>query len=160
MGFWPIQPETTRVPQEENTILGRFGICKSLISFSGGPATLTAGTSYIVCRFVGSAQSKSWERTSNSPCHSQQEDTVKQSQHFLEKRGELPEPSGSRSDRPPSSRPASRCRPPGRTDRVLLRTNLGAGHGGASGRFNRLDEVAIAYAFALWAVGLADKAEV
>jgi oligopeptidase B len=37
---------------------------------------------------------------------------------------------------------------------VLLRTNMGAGHGGASGRFNRLDEVAIAYAFALWAVGL------
>jgi oligopeptidase B len=39
---------------------------------------------------------------------------------------------------------------------VMLRTNMGAGHGGASGRFNRLDEVAIAYAFALWAVGLAD----
>jgi len=39
---------------------------------------------------------------------------------------------------------------------VLLRTNMGAGHGGASGRFNRLDEVAIGYAFALWAVGLAD----
>jgi oligopeptidase B len=43
---------------------------------------------------------------------------------------------------------------------VVLRTNMGAGHGGASGRFHRLDEVAIAYAFALWAVGLADKAEV
>jgi oligopeptidase B len=42
---------------------------------------------------------------------------------------------------------------------VLLRTNMGAGHGGASGRFNRLDEVAIAYAFALWAVGLADHGE-
>ncbi len=40
---------------------------------------------------------------------------------------------------------------------VLLRTNMGAGHGGASGRFNRLDEVAIAYAFALWAVGLANS---
>jgi oligopeptidase B len=40
---------------------------------------------------------------------------------------------------------------------VLLRTNMGAGHGGASGRFNRLDEIAIAYAFALWAVGLAEK---
>src|SRR5882757_1765989 len=39
---------------------------------------------------------------------------------------------------------------------VLLRTNMGAGHGGASGRFKRLDEVAIAYAFALWAVGMAD----
>jgi oligopeptidase B len=40
---------------------------------------------------------------------------------------------------------------------VLLRTNMGAGHGGASGRFNRLDEVAIAYAFALWAVGMAES---
>jgi oligopeptidase B len=43
---------------------------------------------------------------------------------------------------------------------VLLRTNMGAGHGGASGRFDRLDEVAIVYAFALWAVGMADKSEV
>jgi oligopeptidase B len=43
---------------------------------------------------------------------------------------------------------------------VVLRTNMGAGHGGASGRFHRLDEVAIAYAFALWAVGMADKGEV
>jgi oligopeptidase B len=42
---------------------------------------------------------------------------------------------------------------------VLLRTNMGAGHGGAPGRFTRLDEVGIAYAFALWAVGLADQAE-
>jgi oligopeptidase B len=40
---------------------------------------------------------------------------------------------------------------------VLLRTNMGAGHGGASGRFHRLDEVAIVYAFALWAVGMTDK---
>jgi oligopeptidase B len=39
---------------------------------------------------------------------------------------------------------------------VLLRTNMGAGHGGASGRFDRLDEVADVYAFALWAVGLAE----
>jgi oligopeptidase B len=39
---------------------------------------------------------------------------------------------------------------------VVLRTNMGAGHGGASGRFNRLDEVAIVYAFALWAVGLTE----
>jgi oligopeptidase B len=43
---------------------------------------------------------------------------------------------------------------------VLSRTNMGAGHGGASGRFNRLDEVAIAYAFALWAVGMTDKSGV
>jgi oligopeptidase B len=42
---------------------------------------------------------------------------------------------------------------------VLLRTNMGAGHGGASGRFDRLDEVAIAYAFALWAVGFADQSQ-
>ena len=32
---------------------------------------------------------------------------------------------------------------------VLLRTNMEAGHGGASGRFDRLEEVALAYAFAL-----------
>ena len=43
---------------------------------------------------------------------------------------------------------------------VLLRTNMGAGHGGASGRFDRLDEVAIAYAFALWAVGMAEMGAV
>jgi len=43
---------------------------------------------------------------------------------------------------------------------VLLRTNMGAGHGGASGRFKRLDEVAIVYAFALWATGLAERGEV
>jgi oligopeptidase B len=36
---------------------------------------------------------------------------------------------------------------------VLLRTNMGAGHGGAAGRFDRLDEVAIAYAFALSIAG-------
>lgn len=38
---------------------------------------------------------------------------------------------------------------------IILHTNMGAGHGGASGRFSRLDEVAIAYAFALDTVGLA-----
>ena len=37
---------------------------------------------------------------------------------------------------------------------VVLRTNMGAGHGGASGRFSRLDEVAIAYAFALRVTGI------
>jgi oligopeptidase B len=41
---------------------------------------------------------------------------------------------------------------------VILRTNMGAGHGGSSGRFSRLDEVAIAYAFALDTVGLAGAA--
>ncbi|MBN9060886.1 MAG: S9 family peptidase [Rhizobiales bacterium 65-9] len=34
---------------------------------------------------------------------------------------------------------------------VMLRINMAAGHGGASGRFNRLEEVALVYAFALWA---------
>jgi oligopeptidase B len=38
---------------------------------------------------------------------------------------------------------------------VILHTNMGAGHGGASGRFSRLGEVAIGYAFALDTVGLA-----
>ncbi|GAC1332892.1 MAG: S9 family peptidase [Beijerinckiaceae bacterium] len=35
---------------------------------------------------------------------------------------------------------------------VLLKTNMDAGHGGASGRFARLDEVALKQAFALWCV--------
>ncbi|HKJ60431.1 MAG TPA: S9 family peptidase [Hyphomicrobiales bacterium] len=36
---------------------------------------------------------------------------------------------------------------------LLLRTNMDAGHGGASGRFDRLKEVALAYAFALMITG-------
>jgi oligopeptidase B len=41
-----------------------------------------------------------------------------------------------------------------KTDRnaVVLRTNLDAGHAGAPGRFDRLNEVALAYAFAIAAV--------
>ncbi|MEO8812831.1 MAG: S9 family peptidase [Caulobacteraceae bacterium] len=35
---------------------------------------------------------------------------------------------------------------------VLLEVNLGAGHGGASGRFDHLKEVALDYAFAIWAI--------
>ena len=33
---------------------------------------------------------------------------------------------------------------------VLLKTNLGAGHGGASGRYDALRETAFTYAFVLW----------
>jgi oligopeptidase B len=36
---------------------------------------------------------------------------------------------------------------------LLLKTNMDAGHGGASGRFDRLKEVALEYAFALKATG-------
>ncbi len=36
---------------------------------------------------------------------------------------------------------------------VLLKTNMDAGHGGASGRFDRLKEVATSYAFALMVTG-------
>jgi oligopeptidase B len=38
---------------------------------------------------------------------------------------------------------------------LLLKTNMGAGHGGASGRFDRLKEVAFVYAFGLKVSGLA-----
>lgn len=38
---------------------------------------------------------------------------------------------------------------------LYLKTNMGAGHGGASGRFDRLKETALSYAFALACVGLA-----
>ena len=37
---------------------------------------------------------------------------------------------------------------------TILRTNMDAGHGGASGRFDRLHETAFATAFALKVVGL------
>jgi len=38
---------------------------------------------------------------------------------------------------------------------ILLKTNMGAGHGGSSGRYDRLKEVAFDYAYALTQVGLA-----
>ncbi len=37
---------------------------------------------------------------------------------------------------------------------IILHTNLEAGHGGASGRFERLKEVALIYAFLVWRAGL------
>ncbi|MEM7464252.1 MAG: S9 family peptidase [Pseudomonadota bacterium] len=40
---------------------------------------------------------------------------------------------------------------------IMLKTNMGAGHGGASGRFQRLEEIAVSYAFAIKAVGLLGK---
>jgi oligopeptidase B len=41
---------------------------------------------------------------------------------------------------------------------LLLKTNMAGGHGGSSGRYDRLREVAFAYAFLLWQVGLAEGA--
>jgi oligopeptidase B len=38
---------------------------------------------------------------------------------------------------------------------LYLKTNMAGGHGGSSGRYNRLREVAFRYAFVLDAVGLA-----
>ena len=36
---------------------------------------------------------------------------------------------------------------------ILLKINMEAGHGGASGRFDFLKEIALDYAFAIWAIG-------
>ena len=48
---------------------------------------------------------------------------------------------------------AARLRPASTSGRpVLLKINLEAGHGGASGRFDHLKEPALASAFAIWAV--------
>jgi oligopeptidase B len=42
------------------------------------------------------------------------------------------------------------------TNPLLLKVNFGAGHGGASGRYDALRETAFDYAFMLWQVGLAN----
>ena len=42
---------------------------------------------------------------------------------------------------------------------VLLRINMAAGHGGAAGRFDRLEEVALIYGFALKAAGIDPSAD-
>jgi oligopeptidase B len=39
---------------------------------------------------------------------------------------------------------------------LLLKVNMGAGHGGSSGRYDYLREVALDYAFMLWQMGAAD----
>jgi oligopeptidase B len=39
---------------------------------------------------------------------------------------------------------------------LLLKVNFGAGHGGASGRYDALRETAFDYAFMLWQMGIAD----
>lgn len=39
---------------------------------------------------------------------------------------------------------------------ILLKTNMGAGHGGSSGRYDRLKEVAFDYAYALSQVGISE----
>lgn len=43
---------------------------------------------------------------------------------------------------------------PGAKNVVLLKTNMGAGHGGSSGRYDALKETAFAYAYALKQVGI------
>ncbi len=37
---------------------------------------------------------------------------------------------------------------------LILKANMGAGHGGSSGRYDALHETAFTYAFALWQMGL------
>ena len=39
---------------------------------------------------------------------------------------------------------------------LLLKTNMGAGHGGSSGRYDYLKEVAFDYAFMLWQMGVSE----
>jgi len=41
---------------------------------------------------------------------------------------------------------------------LLLKTNLGAGHGGASGRYEYLREIAFTYTFILWQMELVGDA--
>jgi oligopeptidase B len=43
------------------------------------------------------------------------------------------------------------------TNKVLLHTNMGAGHGGSSGRFEYLKDIALEYAFAMDALGMGQE---
>jgi oligopeptidase B len=43
------------------------------------------------------------------------------------------------------------------TTPLLLVTNMGAGHGGASGRYDRLREIALDYSFMVWQTGGATR---
>lgn len=42
---------------------------------------------------------------------------------------------------------------------LLLKTNMGAGHGGKSGRWNRIEETAEEFAFILWQMGVTETQE-
>ena len=44
------------------------------------------------------------------------------------------------------------------TNTLLLKTNMGAGHGGSSGRYDALRETAFTYSFMLWQMGLVSGA--
>jgi oligopeptidase B len=43
------------------------------------------------------------------------------------------------------------------TNPLVFKVNMAAGHGGSSGRYDRLKEVAFDYAFMLWQMGLTDR---
>ena len=39
---------------------------------------------------------------------------------------------------------------------LLLKVNMGAGHGGSSGRYDALKDIAFDYAFMLWQMGITE----
>lgn len=44
------------------------------------------------------------------------------------------------------------------TNVLLLKANMGAGHGGSSGRYDALRETAFSYSYMLWQMGLTERA--